>query len=328
MSTLPTRASAAEPSSEPVVDVVVVNWNSGVYLRQCIAALDQSSLAEKLHVTVVDNASVDGSASALACTRARLRVIANKDNRGFGCACNQGARDGQARYVLFLNADVRVERDTIERTIAFTDDPRQDDVGIAGVQLFNDQGELQRSCARAPGLVALTLHPLFLDRLCPSIVPPHFLREWDHSETRTVDQVMGAFLLVRRALFEQLGGFDRRFFLYYEDVDLCLAARRAGWRVAYFAGARAMHAGGGSSNAVKGQRLYHLAVSKAEYAAKWHGRPIAVLAILMTLSFELPIRWLHAVVTRSPQEGEAASRAMAWFVKDLRGLARRIVVGA
>jgi GT2 family glycosyltransferase len=108
------------------------------------------------------------------------------------------------------------------------------------------------------------LHTLFLDRLCPTLLPPHFLADWDHGDTRSVDQVMGAFLMIRRTLFEQLGGFDERFFLYYEDVDLCLRVRQASGRVVYFAGARAHHIGGGTTEAVKDQRLFYLATGKVQ----------------------------------------------------------------
>ena len=139
---------------------------------------------------------------------------------------------------------------------------------------------------------------------------------------------MGAFLLIRRELYDQLGGFDERFFLYYEDVDLCLAARRAGWRVVYFAGTRAEHAGGGSTNQVKAWRLYHLAISRIEYTAKWHGQIAAFALIVLTLGFEMPIRWLHAMVARSPDERKTVLQAMGWVCTDLGKLSYRVGVRA
>ena len=312
----------------PVVDVIVVNWNSGSHLRACVAALDQSLLAERLNVVVVDNASSDDSLVGLSASRIRLTLLFNADNRGFARGCNQGAQEGCAPYVLFLNPDVRVTPDTIERAVAYLVDPKQSEIGILGVQLVDAEGLVHRSCARTPSQTALLLRCLFLDRLCPSLVSPHFLFAWDHQDTRTVDQVIGAFLLVRRAVFRQVGGFDPRYFLYYEDVDLCLTARRAGWQVVYFSGVRAEHAGGGSTGGVKGKRLYHLAVSKAEYTAKWHGPLAARLVIMFTLGFEFPTRWLHAVVCRSPQEGRSVRQAMALLCKDLRDLTCRIGVRA
>ncbi len=321
-----TAAASVIPvtSINPSVDIVIVNWNSGCHLRECVAALDNSTGADRLNLIVVDNASTDRSAIDLVVDRTQLRLLANADNRGFARACNQGAREGTAPYLLFLNPDVRVEASTVETAVASLHDPGHSDVGILGVQLVDNEGRIQRCCARAPTVATLLLHRLFLDRLCPGLVPPHFLTGWDHCGTANVDQVMGAFLLIRRAIFEQLGGFDERFFLYYEDVDLCRAARQAGWRVLYYAGARAIHAGGGSTNSVKAWRLYHLAISRTEYTGKWHGRVAALALIVLTICLELPIRWLHATVARSPQEAKSVLSAMALVCKDLGNLTYRI----
>jgi len=310
------------------VDIVIVNWNSGRHLRECLAALDQSTIAERLNVIVVDNASADGSADALATERARLDVVLNSENRGFAAGCNQGANKGSAPVLLFVNPDVRVRPDTLAAAARYLDDPAHSGVGVLGAQLMDADGRVQRCCARAPTAVTLLLQSLFLDRLCPALVPPHFLTEWDHGDTRPVDQVMGAFLMIRRGLFEELGGFDERFFLYYEDVDLCLAARQAGWTVVHYAGAQAEHTGSATTGAVKDRRLFHVATSRVEYAAKRHGPLAAVMLIVFILCFEMPIRWLHASVTHSPKEGLVVIRGMVLFWQNLSTISRRIRAGA
>jgi N-acetylglucosaminyl-diphospho-decaprenol L-rhamnosyltransferase len=94
-------------AEEAAVDVVIVNWNSQSFLRECVAALDAGAAADTLKVTVVDNASSDGSPDGLGAGRLRVDVVHNNENRGFAAACNQGARLGSARYLLFLNPDVR-----------------------------------------------------------------------------------------------------------------------------------------------------------------------------------------------------------------------------
>jgi GT2 family glycosyltransferase len=166
-------------------------------------------------------------------------------------------------------------------------------------------------------------HRLFLDRFYPALVPRHFLSDWDHRDTRSVDQVIGAFLLIRRGLFEKLQGFDERYFLYYEDVDLCLSVRKAGWKVVYFAGARAEHVGGGSTGGAKGRRLYYLTISRTQYTAKWHGKMAAVAVFGLSVILELPIRWLHAIVARPPQERRAVLEAMKLVFKDVGNLTWR-----
>jgi N-acetylglucosaminyl-diphospho-decaprenol L-rhamnosyltransferase len=324
MESQPSSSEARERAPGPGVDIVIVNWNSRSLLRECLAALDQSDIAERLNVIVIDNASADGSAEGLAVERARFDLVRNAENRGFAAACNQGARRGTAPFLLFLNPDVRVKRDTVATAVRYLNDPVQSGVGIVGAQLLDVEGRVQRSCARAPTTATLLLRSLFLDRLCPALVPPHFLTEWDHGDTRTVDQVMGAFLLIRRELFERLGEFDERFFLYYEDVDLCVAARQAGWSVVHFVGAQAFHEGQGTTSAVKDRRLFHHASSRVEYCAKHHGRMTAIVLVTLLLGVEMPVRWLHATVTRSPQEGWLVIRGMALFWRNLAKLLNRV----
>jgi N-acetylglucosaminyl-diphospho-decaprenol L-rhamnosyltransferase len=306
------------------VGIVIVNWNSRSLLRECLAALDQSTIAERLCITIVDNASTDGSADGLVAQRVQLDLVLNTKNRGFAAACNQGAARVAAPFVLFLNPDVRVGADTVASAARYLDDPVNCGIGVLGVQLLDCEGRVQASCARAPTAAALLLQTLFVDRICPAVVPRHFLSEWDHSDTRPVDQVMGAFLMIRRALFDRIGGFDERFFLYYEDVDLCLAARQAGQTVVHYAGARAIHQGEGTTAAIKDRRLFHLATSRVVYTAKRHGRMAAIVLVMLILCFEMPIRWLHATVSRSPSEGCLVIGGMALFWRNLPRLLRRI----
>jgi len=306
------------------VDVVIVNWNAGRLLGECLSALERSTIAPNLHAIIVDNASTDGSAKNLAMAQGRLAVVANDGNRGFGVACNQGAASGSAPYLLFLNPDVRVHPETVGRAVAYLEDRANAGVGIVGAQLLDADRRITRTCARRPTASALLLHTLFLDRLLPSFVPPHFMVEWDHRDTREVDQVPGAFLLIRRRLFERLGGFDERFFLYYEDVDLCLAARRAGYAVVHYAGATAEHLGGGTTARLIDRRLFHLLRSRVEYAAKHHGRSTALALVALILLVELPARWLYATLAASPKTGWLVVRGAAMFCHDLYGLSRRI----
>ncbi len=312
----------------PSVDVVIVNWNSGSHLRECLAALDQSTSVSTLNVIIVDNASTDGSAIDLKVEKLHYDLVSNNENRGFAAACNQGAKRGSSAFILFLNPDVRVTPDAVSSAARYLNDPAQSGTGILGIQLLDADGHVQRCCARAPSATTLLLRTLFLDRICPGLVSPHFLTDWDHGDTRGVDQVMGAFLMIRRALFEKLGGFDERFFLYYEDVDLCLAARQAGSAVIHYAGAQAYHAGGGSSGAVRDRRLFHHAQSRVEYAAKHHERLAAMGLMVLLLVAELPARWLHAVVARSPREGRAVMGGMGLFLQDLPKLSYRIITRA
>jgi GT2 family glycosyltransferase len=302
------------------LDIVIVNWNSGDLLRGCLATLASSSIAANLKVVVVDNASNDGSREFGHIPQIAVEVLRNRENRGFAAACNQGAARGRAPFVLFLNPDTRVAPNTLADLLFYMADPANDDVGIAGVRLVDEAGQTQRTCAREPTFRRLVAQNAGLDRLIPNAVRPHFMTDWDHRETREVDQVMGAFLLIRRSLFRRIGRFDERYFVYYEDVDLCTSARRAGARVVHFAGAAAWHQGGGTTNQVRDRRLFYMMTSQALYAHKWFGRVAALTTLLSALVLHIPVRVVRAVLSSNHGEASSALRGGWLLLRNLPGV--------
>lgn len=285
------------------VDVIIVNWNAGRLLHRClesvIAARHEDLRLQR--VVVVDNASTDGSMHGVEGLAPFVKIIPNASNTGFAAACNQGARGSIADYVLFLNPDTEVLTDGLVQPLAFLDRPENGDVGIVGIQLVDDAGRVARTCARFPTTGRICATMLGLDRVLPSVFPPHFMLEWDHGDSREVDQVMGAFFLVRRALFETLGGFDERFFVYFEEVDLSLRARLMGWRTVYLSTARAVHFGSGQGRRpAQATRLFYSLRSRLFYAHKHFSRSSAAILTLSTLILEPFARIALAIAARSP----------------------------
>lgn len=232
---------------------------------------------------MVDNASSDGSEQT-ALDRPGVTLICSSENLGFGKACNLGVMQASSEYLLFLNPDAAVYPGTLEKALAYMQDPINAQVGICGVQLVEDTGRVSRSCARFPSAIGFLAHAIGLDRLYPRL--GHFMVEWPHDSTRQVDQVIGAFFLVRRTLFEDLGGFDERFFVYFEEVDFSYRARQAGWRSVYLADVQAFHAGGGASNQAKARRLFYSLRSRLLYATKHFSAAGVGLVLLATLLVE------------------------------------------
>jgi len=300
------------------VHVVIVNWNSGTQLRECLASFaatanDDVALAR---ITVVDNASADGSAEGLE-TNLPLAVIRNADNRGFATACNQGAAGSGAEYLLFLNPDTRLMPGSLELPVRYLQSKHHEAVGIVGIQLIDSNGHVARNTARAPSARSMIGHSLGLDRLMPSVFPPHFVREWAHDETRSVDQVMGAFLFVRRSVFEALGGFDEQFFVYYEDLDFAMRARVQGWSSVYLASAQAFHRGQGTTEGAAARRTFYFARSRILYARKYFGALGSFGVMLTTLVLE-PI----ARVVASPRSAPEMLRAFGMLWKELPRMLR------
>lgn len=286
------------------IDIVIVNWNAGPQLRDCldsIIAADRDGLEIK-RVVLVDNASSDGSSDGLQAYRFPLTVIRNTKNRGFGAACNQGAKDSCSDYLLFLNPDTRLFSDSLSKPLAFMNQADNQNIGIAGIQLVDNNSSVSRTCSRFPTPSMIFSKMLGLDRLFPSIFPSYFLIDWDHEDSRLVDHVIGAFFLVRRSLFNIMNGFDERFFVYLEDLDFSLRARKSGWRSYYLAEVQAFHKGGGTSENIKATRLFYALRSRILYGYKHFGWWAGTGLMAGTLFLEFLSRFVLASAHRSRKE--------------------------
>ena len=302
------------------IHVVIVNWNTGDYLRQCLESIvlarrDDVKLAR---VTVIDNASSDGSAADLDGLDLPLEVVHNSRNIGFAAACNQGAEGSAADYLLFLNPDTRLFPDTLAVVTAFMDSEQAAQVGICGGQVLDPDGGPAISCARFPTLRVLFGKMTGLDRVVPGLFPSHHLTPAETRQSRPVDQVIGAFFLVRRELFTALGGFDTRYFIYYEEVDFALRALRRGFRSYFLKQARILHAGSVSAEQSLDLRLYHSLRSKLIYARRHWPRWQAILLGVLILGVELPARLTVAVLRRSRSDFSATASAYGMLMGELR----------
>ena len=294
------------------LDIVIVNYNSGGDLQTCVeslgvAAKGSGTLSDKVpdpfvsiqRIVIVDNASSDESIARLPPTTLPLLVIRNSFNRGFASACNQGAQDSTADFILFLNPDAALLHGSLERPIRLLCGADCERVGICGVQLLDQHGKPARTCMRFPS-PARFLSKLFgLTRLAPRRFPAYEMADWPHDETRKVDIVIGAFFLVRRPVYDALGGFDERYFLYFEEVDFCERAKHAGWATLYFAGAQAYHRGGPSWNRSDTTRLYHSARSRIVYSFTHFSWWSAVGITAGVLVLEPVWRLVSSLATRS-----------------------------
>ncbi|MEW6414089.1 MAG: glycosyltransferase family 2 protein [Pseudomonadota bacterium] len=273
-----------------MIDIVIVNWNAGKLLAEALASVAAHHEGVVDAVVVVDNASTDNSLELLEAQKEglpfALRIVRNAENCGFGAACNQGAALVHSEFILFLNPDTRLFADSLSVPLAFMEAAQNQSVGICGIQLIDEHEKVSRSCARFP-TPRMFLSKIFgLDRLFPGLFKSHFMEEWGHKENREVDHVIGAFFLLRRRLFEQLNGFDERFFVYLEDLDFSLRAKKSGWASYYLADARAYHKGGGTSEQVKARRLFYSLRSRTLYGYKHFTPTQATLLLVSTLCFE------------------------------------------
>lgn len=289
------------PAPLTLADIVIVNWNSGAWLKRCVASIAAHGEHRIATVTVVDNGSADGSA-ALDFADLPIEVVETGANLGFGRACNLGALRGTAPYILFLNPDAALMAGTLATAVDFLEAPVHADVGVCGVKLVGEDGMVQRHCGRLPTPATFLAEASGVAALFPARVPTLLDRGFDHLSSRDVDHVIGAFYLIRRDLFNRLGGFDERFFVYLEDLDLSARVHAAGYRIHYLAGASGFHYGGGTSDQVKPQRLAYALESRIAYAFKHFSVPAALAVAAMTLGGEPLPRIMRAAARRSGQE--------------------------
>jgi GT2 family glycosyltransferase len=297
----------------PAVDVVIVNWNTGDCLRACVESLAASTGEFRFgRVVVVDNASSDGSAE-LPPSWLPVTVVRNEANRGFAAACNQGARLGSAPYLLLLNPDTTVAPDAVAAVVAFLESEVAASVGICGGSVSGPDGVPGISASRFPTLGNVAAGVVGLDRLLPRLFPPRHLAPAELAASRPVDQVIGAFFLVRRRLWNELGGLDERYFLYYEEVDFCLRARRLGWGAYLLADARLVHVANVSARRSGGLALSHSLRSRGRYAARHWTRPRAAALVALTVAVELPLRLVRAALRGGAELRDVAGAAAAYL---------------
>lgn len=265
------------------IDIVIVNWNSGTQLQECIESVRAHGTGRVGRCIVVDNGSKDGSTNFLA-GAADVDLLETGHNLGFGKACNLGAARGDSPFVLFLNPDACLMPGSLAVPLEFMMQPENWNVGVVGIALTDADGTVQRTCARFAFPFGLVASSFGLNR-CVRWLGTH-MHDWDHGESRDVMHVIGAFYLIRRDVFDPLAGFDERFFVYLEDLDLSLRVAQAGYRSHFLTEARAYHAGGGVSSQVKAHRLFYSLRSRIQYAFKHFSRPAALCVALVTLGAE------------------------------------------
>ncbi len=251
--------------------IIIVTYNSRAPVERCIASIEMHEPRRAYEIVVVDNASSDGTAEAVAKRFPRVRVLANGENLGYSRGVNQGIRLSSGRAILILNPDIIVREGSIDRLMEFLDS--HPDAGIVGSKLVYPDGRLQHSCRSFYTMGALVLRRTFLGALFPRAKPlrDHLLLDYDHETPRKVDWIIGACMLVRRAALEKVGAMDERFFLYFEDIDWCNRMKRHGWSVYYAPSSVMTHTYERSSarSILRKPFLIHI-LSLMRYFEKWN----------------------------------------------------------
>jgi GT2 family glycosyltransferase len=259
-----------------VVAVVIVTYNSADCIGASLAALCESK------IVVVDNASTDGTTDLVERDFPRVRLIRNTQNVYYAAACNQGAAATDGDYILFLNPDVQLAESALGRLLSFLENNR--DVAAVAPRLLYPDGSVQRSVRSFPSYAILWYELLGLSCLFPR---HGVFGRWrmnldgvDHPID--VDQPMASCLLIRRDVWDTLDGFDERFPMFFNDVDLCYRIKKSGGRIAYLLEVMAVHHLGSSVRPVMAKMVWFSHLGFLRFLRKHHRTALDLLRYALT----------------------------------------------
>ena len=277
------------------ISIIIVSFNTKDFTVNCVESVLAHLKNLQAEIIIVDNASTDGSVSALKKVKAKggvhIRVIKNSKNMGFAQGNNIGAKWATGKYILFLNSDTKVTSDVFSKAVSWLDDHEK--VALYSCGLRNKDGSFQEAGGYFPTLGRVALWMLFVDDIpgLSGISSSYHPKPSFYKTSHYVDWVKGTAMFARRTFWEDLGGFDRDYFMYVEDVDICFRAKGVGWKVYYSADPAIIHYGGASSNVsypiiseYKGLRIFF-----AKHKPRWQGMLLRAIlkmgAILRILVF-------------------------------------------
>jgi N-acetylglucosaminyl-diphospho-decaprenol L-rhamnosyltransferase len=280
------------------VDVIVVCWNDKEKIATALDSVFALSEVREdpsfARVVVSDNGSSDGSREFIRERYGeRVAIVENGANLGFAAACNRAFAATESRYIYLLNPDAELRDGALSAIVAFLDrSPRS---GIAGSRIYNLDGTIQESCGEFDTWIGAFLRSSAWGELPPfrRFANGATLRGWDYGGERRVDIVIGAAMAIRRAMLDQIGAFDERFFLYHEEVDLATRAYAAGWEIWYVPSSEAVHEGMGSARGLynverrkqRSRRAYWL----KHHGPLWYGTLVGALLARFLVYLAAPV---------------------------------------
>lgn len=263
-----------------MVSAVMLNYNNKYFPKMCVEAFGRSKVDFEYEIIAVDNASTDPISTGYlekAKKEGLVKLVKSKKNLGFGGGNNLGAAKAKGKYVLILNPDIFVEEDSVQKMVDYME--ANPDVGVLGPKLVYPDGTVQDSCRRHVRFLDQVAKRTFLKRLpwFKKRVASYTMEDFKHEAVREVDLLVGACFMIPRDLYEEIGGFDERYFLFMEDFDLCREIAERGKKVVYFPKVAVTHnhkrLSGGSVFKLLRKKVFWIHIGSAfKYFSKWRGR--------------------------------------------------------
>lgn len=292
------------------LSILIVNWNTRDLAVRCIHSVLKTADSLDYEIIVVDNDSQDGSFEALQnlfgynplergkskfVASRRIKILEASANLGFAKAVNYAYKHSSGEYILLLNPDAEVRDSSLQKLVNYLD--THADAGIVGPKLVNPDGTLQRSVRQFPKVwssivVFSGLHRFFRPR-------KYLMDDFDYGKEGDVDQVMGAALMTRRKIVEELGFMDEKFWLWYEEVDFCKRVKEAGYKVRFYPGAIMMHQGARSFRQVPVYVRKKTVAKSLMYYFRKNGGILDIMIIRAGLPVVLFTAWFFGVLEKT-----------------------------
>lgn len=278
-------------SEDRDVSIIIVSWNVKEFLKRCLGSVYRFTEGVNLEVFVVDNHSLDESPEMVKRDFPAVRLIENRENRGFSAANNEALSRASGRYVLLLNPDTELVDNACKKMMDFMDS-RKDADGL-GCRLISGDGRLQPSCRHFPSVFTDIMETFYLDSLFPRSGFFNYYRmgSWDHKGTRRVDVVYGACFMVRREIFSRIGLLDEGLFMYYDEIDLCYRIKRAGGSIYFTDDVTVIHYANKSSSQDSTACERYKDASRLRFFAKHYGI-YSVYFLMLDLAIQTFLVWV------------------------------------
>ena len=298
------------------LSISLVNTNNRDLLRECLKSLYEQDHGVTFEVVLVDNISTDGSVEMVQSEFPQVKVMVNTKRMGFAANHNQAIQECKADYILVFNEDTIVKPGALKAMTDYLD--THSDTGAVGCRLENPDGTLQRSCYKFPTPWRKVAENLLLTAAFPNNPIVGDYRGWNHDEVREVDMVIGAVLMVRRAVIEKTGLLDEGFFIYSEETDWCLRMHKDGFKVAFVPNGTIVHYGGQSSVAMKDRQFCESVRNEVRYIRKHFGLSGEMLYRASMLFGSVLRIGAFSVIRFVPGKREAADRVIGLWWRMLK----------
>ncbi|MFA5033832.1 MAG: glycosyltransferase family 2 protein [bacterium] len=278
------------------VSIIIVTWNSEEHIQNCLNSIDKS-----YEIILVDNDSKDSTLKNVKTKFPYVKIIKNTTNPGLSKATNQGVQIATHDYLLLLNPDVIMKKDTIEKLCSFMDSRK--DIAICGPQFFYPNGKLQPSCRELPTFKNLFFEASGLGKCFHGWK----MRYFDHKTTREVEQIMASCLLIKKAVFNEVGGMNERYPIFMNDVALCYDVKEKGYKTYFCADINVIHYHGASTRKMGRKKIIEWHWSMYRYL-KDHSPNAFLSAVYGTLLlggamlrvlFSLLFSWIGVLFSRT-----------------------------